>query len=170
MSVSCLQEDGAPAFIERAGIVNLYRGEEIGSGEVVPLLSGVDEVQPVGQIAKKPELARDDLVLDHPDLDPPGGRPVDGRGRVAVTRVEERGPRRYRRGRKNREQRGRYFAALVRFGVDIDVPFAGQEVGGLRLGERGGALERAGVRGDRQRDTAILARFAGVEVGGGGGS
>src|SRR3974390_1574978 len=62
------------------------------------------------------------------------------------------------------------FAALVRFGVDIDVPFAGQEVGGLRVGERGGALERARVRSDRQRDTAILARLPRVEMGGGGGS
>jgi hypothetical protein len=42
--------------------VNLYRGEEIGGGEVMPLLSSVDQVQPVGQIAKKPELARDDLI------------------------------------------------------------------------------------------------------------
>jgi hypothetical protein len=63
--LSRLQEDRFSAFIERAGIANLHRGEEVRSGEVMPLLSGVDEVQPVGQAAAKPELVRDDLILDH---------------------------------------------------------------------------------------------------------
>src|SRR6266700_2972780 len=43
-------------------------------------------------------------------------------------------------------------AALVGFGVDVDVPLAGQQVGRLGVGQIGRALERAAARGDRHGD------------------
>jgi len=36
----------------------------------MPLLSRVDQVQLVRQAAAKPELVREELVFDHPHLDP----------------------------------------------------------------------------------------------------
>src|SRR6516164_267386 len=60
-------------------------------------------------------------------------------------------------------------AALVSVGVDVDVPLAGQEVGGLRVGEVGRAFERALLRHDRYDDAGILARVGRtMEVAGGG--
>jgi hypothetical protein len=59
------------------------------------------------------------------------------------------------------------FAALVRFRVHVDVPFASQQLSGLSIGEGGRTLERAGRRGDRNGNTAILSRLTGVEMRGG---
>jgi hypothetical protein len=54
-----------------------------------------------------------------------------------------------------------HFAALVRVGVDIDVPVAGHQVVGLGVGQRRRALERACRRLDRDGDAAVLAGRSG---------
>jgi hypothetical protein len=48
----------------------------------MPLFSRIDQVQLVRLVAAKPELIRDELILDHSDLDASGTRPINGRGRV----------------------------------------------------------------------------------------
>ena len=50
----------------------------------MPLFSRIDHVQSVRDAAAKPQLPRDELVFDHPDLDGLRTRPVDGYDRVAV--------------------------------------------------------------------------------------
>jgi hypothetical protein len=80
--LSWLQEDGSPTRIERVSIFDLRRGEKISSGKVMPLFSRIDQVQLVRLVAAKPELIRDELILDHSDLDASGTRPINGRGRV----------------------------------------------------------------------------------------
>src|SRR5579885_954480 len=52
------------------------------------------------------------------------------------------------------------FAAGVRRGVDVGVPFAGQQVGGLIVGQGGAALDRAlhGLEG--KCDAGVLAGFS----------
>src|SRR5215211_4893801 len=64
------------------------------------------------------------------------------------------------------------FAARIGRGVNVDVVLAGREVRGLRIGQRGAALDRARRRiGDGDRDAGILAGFGGtVEMRGGGGA
>src|SRR5262245_55389644 len=58
------------------------------------------------------------------------------------------------------------FSALVGGSVYVDVPLAGHQIGGLLIGERRRALERALVgAGNRYNHAAVLARFAGMEVG-----
>jgi hypothetical protein len=84
IDVGCLfwvQEDGVPTLIKRVIVSDLYRGEKIWSGEVMPLFSRIDQVQLVRQAAAKPELVWEKLIFDHPDLDALGTRPVNGRGR-----------------------------------------------------------------------------------------
>src|SRR6202040_3740670 len=48
-------------------------------------------------------------------------------------------------------------AALVRVGVDVDVPLAAHQIGRLGVGQVGRALERAAAGGDRHGDAGILA-------------
>ena len=64
------------------------------------------------------------------------------------------------------------FAARIGCGVDVDVVLAGHEVGGLRIGQRGAAFDRARCCvGNRNRDAGVLAGFGGaVEMRGGGGA
>jgi len=52
---------------------------------------------------------------------------------------------------------GAQLAARVVLGVDVDIPAAGHEIGGLRVGERRGAVERAAEGLDRHGDAGILA-------------
>src|SRR5204862_2942393 len=64
------------------------------------------------------------------------------------------------------------FAARIGCGVDVDIVLAGGEIGGLCVGQRGAALDRArsGI-GNRHRDAAVLAGFGGsMEMRGGGGT
>ena len=54
------------------------------------------------------------------------------------------------------------FAARIGSGVDVDVVLAGDEIGGLRVGQRGAAFDRARARiRDRNRDAGVLAGFGG---------
>ena len=59
-------------------------------------------------------------------------------------------------------------AARIGRGVDVDVELAGEQIGGLRIGQRRRALDRAGGRiRDRDRDAGVLAGLGRpVEVGG----
>src|SRR3954471_19207256 len=63
-------------------------------------------------------------------------------------------------------------AARIGRGVDVDVELAAEQVGGLRVGQRGRALDRAsGGAGDRDRDAGVLAGLGGpMEMGGRGGA
>src|SRR6478752_858109 len=49
------------------------------------------------------------------------------------------------------------FAARIGCGMDVDIVLAGQEIGGLRIGQRGASFGRTGRRiGDRNHNACIL--------------
>ena len=64
------------------------------------------------------------------------------------------------------------FAARIGCGVNVDVVLAGHEVGGLRIGQRGAAFDRARCCvGDSNRDAGVLAGLGrAMEMRGGGGT
>ena len=64
------------------------------------------------------------------------------------------------------------FAARIGCGVNVDVVLAGREVGGLRIGQRGAAFDRARCCvGNSNRDAGVLAGLGrAMEMRGGGGT